>query len=325
MGAHLSSRTERLSIIEQMLFRSPAGLRAVEIADACGVDRRTAYRDLDVLRDTGVPVYQKNGRFYINRDYYLATLRLNLNEVVMLFVALRVLAYQQDHQNPHLIAVLKKLADIVPALPSKHTLSVAEQLWSAPVDRAYISVLETLIRGWWDRRAVKLWAGRGSVEFTTYFIEPSPSGDLFVVGQDLGMQRVRVLKVRRIKRAVLLKMPSYEIPPDFNRHRYLNAAWVFTEPEDISSDAHLQELRLVFSADAAAAFKSRLGLRPSQIERLDDGRYLMRVQVADWRELLPWIRSWGAQVEVLSPVSLREHLADDAARMLAYYRNAETS
>ena len=41
MKTRLINRTERLTAIEQMLFRSEIGLRAVEIAEACGVDRRT--------------------------------------------------------------------------------------------------------------------------------------------------------------------------------------------------------------------------------------------------------------------------------------------
>jgi predicted DNA-binding transcriptional regulator YafY len=34
----------------------------------------------------------------------------------------------------------------------------------------------------------------------------------------------------------------------------------------------------------------------------------------------PWIRSWGAEVEVLSPPSLRQAIAEEATRMAARYQ-----
>ena len=64
MGARLIDRAERLSAIERMLFRNSSGLRAVEIAAACGVDRRTIYRDLDALDKLGIPISQQDGRFF---------------------------------------------------------------------------------------------------------------------------------------------------------------------------------------------------------------------------------------------------------------------
>ena len=76
VGTRPVNRTERLAEIEQMLFRSVDGLRAVEIAEACGVDRRTIYRDLSLLTDIGVPIAQTNGRFFIKYEHYLAKCNL---------------------------------------------------------------------------------------------------------------------------------------------------------------------------------------------------------------------------------------------------------
>ena len=93
-------RAERLTTIERMLLRNSAGLRAVEIAKACGVDRRTIYRDLSMLDKTGVPISQQGGKFYINREYYSANIRLNFNEAVALFVSARMLSRHAEQQNP---------------------------------------------------------------------------------------------------------------------------------------------------------------------------------------------------------------------------------
>lgn len=110
----LSNRSERLTFIEQLLFRKPDGLRVVELAQACQVDRRTIYRDLSLLETMGIPVYQQNGRYYIHRDYYQATLRLSLNESITLLMAVRSFVAKQEKHNPYLLAILHKLSAILP-------------------------------------------------------------------------------------------------------------------------------------------------------------------------------------------------------------------
>ena len=59
---------------------------------------------------------------------------------------------------------------------------------------------------------------------------------------------------------------------------------------------------------------------PSQaIDDLEDGGCLLTVRVAEMREMIPWIRSWGPDVEVLEPPALRREIAADARRAAAVY------
>ena len=55
----IQSKAARLRRIEHRLYNTPQGLRAVELAEYCGVDRRTVYRDLASLEllvpDADVP------------------------------------------------------------------------------------------------------------------------------------------------------------------------------------------------------------------------------------------------------------------------------
>ncbi|MBC8171524.1 MAG: WYL domain-containing protein [Anaerolineae bacterium] len=312
MATHITSRAERLNAIEQMLFRNPSGLRVVEIAAACNVDRRTIYRDLSGLMETGVPVYQKDGRFFLNQDYYLATLRLNLNEAVTIMLALRSLTHQQEQQSPHMISVLRKLGGIVPELPGQHIAQLVQSLWGSPIDRAYVNLLEILIRGWGERRLVKLWDGEIVSEFATYFIEPSPLGEIYVLGLDQVTQRIQAFRLRRIKRARLMKTP-YLISAEFDYQQVLMSAWGMTE----TSKTATHEVLIALPADMIAGQQMLRGNLP--LERLNDSRYLLRLHVTDWNMLLPWIRSWGVHAEVLAPQSLRDSLAADAAAMVATY------
>jgi predicted DNA-binding transcriptional regulator YafY len=65
---------------------------------------------------------------------------------------------------------------------------------------------------------------------------------------------------------------------------------------------------------------------PSQaIDELADGGLLFTVRVSEPREMRPWIRSWGADVEVLEPISLRDQMAEEARRLAELYGGASAA
>jgi capsular polysaccharide biosynthesis protein/AcrR family transcriptional regulator len=67
------NRATRLRNIESLLFRSSDGLRVADIAEKCGVNRRTVYRDIDLLIEARVPIWHEGERYGIIRDRYLTT------------------------------------------------------------------------------------------------------------------------------------------------------------------------------------------------------------------------------------------------------------
>ena len=56
------------------------------------------------------------------------------------------------------------------------------------------------------------------------------------------------------------------------------------------------------------------------IQDLPGGACRLTVWVKDWREMRPWIRSWGSQVEVEEPELLRDEIALDALKVAESYR-----
>jgi CRISPR-associated endonuclease/helicase Cas3 len=55
------------------------------------------------------------------------------------------------------------------------------------------------------------------------------------------------------------------------------------------------------------------------VEEQPDGSLLWRARVAEPQEMLPWIRGWGADVEVVEPEGLRESLTGEARRLAETY------
>ena len=315
MAGRVVNRSERLAQIERILLRNNQGLRVVEIAKACGVDRRTIYRDLATLEQSGVPVSQQDGRVFINREYYLASVRLNFNETIALFLAVRMFSRQADQQNPHLLAALTKLEATLPGSVGLHISYLVEAMRGLPIDRNFVQILETITRGWVERRKVRVWAGSsGPADFSVYFLEPAATGGLYVVGYDDIDACIRTLRVEAIRRAKLLEV-GYELPTAFDRRPYFASAWGIGSCEN----SQTVQVTLAFAADVTPLIKERTWHASQRLETLADKRCTLTVHVSDWHDLLPWIRSGGAQVEVLEPQELRDELTAEATRIIKRY------
>jgi proteasome accessory factor B len=320
MGTQIINRTERLATIERMLSRNASGLRVVEIARACGVDRRTIYRDLALLTQVGLPIYQKEGRYFINHDYYLGTMRLNLNEAIALFLAARALSRQSDQQNPHIVSALAKLSMVLSEPIADHVSFMSDTIRGNAVDRGFVSILETVTRAWSEQQKLKLWYSPGGStaitvhDFATYFLEPVMNSGLYAIGFDELSRCVRPFKLQWVRRVKLLP-ESYEVPSEFDPRPHLASAWGIMD----DNTGETVKVVLAFSADVTPLIKERIWHNSQQLQTLADKRCTLSVQVANWREMLPWILSWGGQVEVLEPHDLRDALAEEAARVATLY------
>lgn len=319
LKSRLASRTERLSAIERMLFRSANGMRVIEIAEACVVDRRTIYRDLDMLSTLGVPIWQDEGRFGIVREQYLATVRLNFNEAFALFIGARLLSRHADQQNPHIVSALTKLGMAFPEPLASHVAFTAEAVRKYPVDRNFVEVLEAVTTAWANRRKLRIWyASQSSGEtkardFATYFVEPTPQGGLYAIGYDHLSGQIRTLKFQRIQKVQLLD-ECFEIPADFSADDYFSTAW------GIMGGRGEVKVSLYFPSEASSLLKERNWHISQQLDDLPDGGCRLTVWVKDWREMRPWIRSWGSLIKVEGPEALRQELADEAVRVAAMYK-----
>ena len=318
----LASKAARLRWLERKLYNNPHGLRVVDLARESGMDRRTIYRDINTLEDMGVPLWQHEGRFGINREDYLSTVRLNLNQTIALFFAARLLAHHSDEQNPHVVAALEKIASALPdETIAGHLSRVAAQIQERPARREYIEVLEVFTRAWADRRMVRfmyLAAGRSEAEERTvapYVLEVARSEPAsYVIGYDPLRKALRTFKLERVLQAEVLD-ESYEIPADFDHYSMLADSW------GIMDDADVQNVRLRFSPAIAHRIKESMWHRSQQVQDLPDGGCELLIRVAGTREIRPWVLSWGGDVEVLEPLALREEIAQHAVRMQEQYRS----
>ena len=136
-----------------------------------------------------------------------------------------------------------------------------------------------------------------------YFLEPRPeSRTVYVFAHDEASGAVRLFRLDRISRARVVR-ERFEPPADFDVDALVSGSWGIWQAE-----GH-DEVVLRFAPEAAARVRQSFWHRSAQLTDLEDGGVELRLTVASEVEMRPWVLGWGAQVEVLAPPSLRQHVA----------------
>ena len=122
-GGSRMRRTDRLFELMQIL-RDGRLHRAQDMAEALGVSPRTIWRDMDTLRDSGVPVEGARGVGYmITAPITLPPLNLTLPELEALNLGMAIVAEAAD---PDLKAAAESLATKVDAVSPEKIVGAAE-------------------------------------------------------------------------------------------------------------------------------------------------------------------------------------------------------
>ncbi len=316
-------KSQRLAKLERQLARQPEGARVFDLAQEMGVYRSTVYRDLEALEQEGLPVWQEAGRVGLLVDKYLAPLRLNIFEALSLFIAARLLSRQSKERDPHVESLLEKLADTLPPPVSRHVLKSAQALRRSPENRDYVRTLESLTRAWVNSQTVRIWyqsPGRGEPRerlFDIYFVEPLEHVfSCYVIGLDHSHGEVRSFKIKRIKRIEITE-EKYSIPARFDVFKRWEDSWSLLTVVD----APPLLVKLKFSKNIAFMIKEAVWHLSQEIQDTPDGGCILSVRVNDLSEIKLWIRTWGPEVEVLEPESLRLEVVRDAKKVCDAYQD----
>ena len=325
------NKAARLIQIENLLLAYPDGLTQAEIGRRLQVDRATINR---YIVDLPKHIYiDDDGRLKLDRTADLINVRLNLHETLAVHLASRLLATRMDKQNPHAAAALRKLGNAMerwaPRI-SRHVYQSAAMIDEAgqKQDPRYLEVLEKLTLAWAEQRKVQIWhrsETAGAVfeyTFSPYFIEPYAVGQTtHLIGwSELAFDKVnatpgklRTLKVERIER-VSITREAYTIPDSFDPRVLLSDAWGvwYTESEPA-------EVVLKFHPRVAHRLQETRWHRSEVETELPDGSLLWQAKVSEPQEMIPWVRGWGADCEVLEPESLRKALEKEARRLARLY------
>ncbi|MEW6242631.1 MAG: CRISPR-associated endonuclease Cas3'', partial [Chloroflexota bacterium] len=322
------NKADRLMKMEALLLAHPEGLTQAEMARHLGVDRSVVHRNLYDFQKL-YPTIEEDGRIRLDRSAYLVKVAFTLHEAMSVHLAARLMATRMDKHNPHAASALRKLGVALEKLApriSAHVKQSADVMDEADQrqDPRYLEVLERLTLAWAEQRKAKVWhrsEKTGKVYeylLCPYFIEPYAVGQTtHVIGRDDRTGKMRTLKVERVERVELIH-ERYEIPTEFDPRLLLADAWGiwYTEGEPM-------EVTLKFHPRVAQRVHETRWHRSESETELPDGSILWKAKVAEPQEMIPWIRAWGADCEVVEPKELRDALVREARRLAEVYQVME--
>lgn len=313
-------KAQRLNRIEELLLVAPNGLTSSEIAAQLGVHRTTIWRDLQEL-DSVLPICQDRDRYGIDRASYLTNVRLSVGESLMLHLAMRLMTRRLTHVPDIMLTALEKLGLALRDPVAQEWLdSVARVRGGRPPSDERAQVWETLIRGWLEQIVVRFSYQKfqddapTTYELQPYLFEPAVlSEGVYVIGHSLTHGELRTFKVERILHASLTTR-TFETSGNLSADELLRHAW------GIWYGQKLVEVRLRFREPAVARRVCETLWHPSQrIQALPGSGIEWVVQIAGTTELIPWIRGWGSDVEVVAPDELRTFIAEDMQKAARLY------
>ncbi len=322
------SRAQRLREMERLYMER--AYTDQEIAEVLGVRRETAYEDRITLEtDDEIPFIEvegERGRRRIDRTKYLPNIRVNLHEALALYLAMRRVSRQTRTAQPHVQKALEKIALTLRQPMTERLIRVAAQMAQQPADKNRVKVLEDLAQGWALRQKVRIhYDPLGGTPdqihvISPYLIEPSHWSDtIYVIAASHRMSKPTPFVVARITQAFVTS-EGFDFPEDFDEQELLRYAWgIWTR------DREPEIVKLKFTGAEAIQRMKETIWHPLQKEPepTADGGWLWQAPIADWREMIPWIRGWGADVEVLEPEGLRNALVREARELAELYKVME--
>jgi predicted DNA-binding transcriptional regulator YafY len=136
------------------------------------------------------------------------------------------------------------------------------------------------------------------------------SGGLYLVGYCHLRKEPRMFAVERM-RAVTLTDHPYQMPLGFDLEAFVQDSLTVMRGRPI-------EVELRFDKATAAWAKDRIWHPSQKLTQLKNNGMTMRLNVADSRELVGWILSFGGGVQVIKPEPLQKAVKDEARKLLMH-------
>jgi predicted DNA-binding transcriptional regulator YafY len=317
-------RLARLTRLVSLLQAHPDGIRTADIAARVGMSVRTVYRDLTALQEElRLPVWGEDGVWGIDDEKaFLPPLKLTQQEAMAVVLSARLMVRYADKYDPDLAAAFEKLERGLPSPLAEHVERTLDGLSKAPRDERFSGNVRLLTKAWAERRVVTLdyvparYEGGATARQATvrpYLLEPSlQTHALYLIGLDEDKAALRTFKIERI-RSVALTPRTFDPPDAAATTSALRAAW------DIIADQPPVQVELRFASGVAGRIAETIWHPTQAVSVEHDGSLRWRATVSGTIEIRLWILSWGDDVDVVEPASLRDDVAATHRRAAERY------
>jgi predicted DNA-binding transcriptional regulator YafY len=282
------------------------------LASRFGVSLRTAYRDVDFLRDSWrVEMdYDATRRgFVLTGDVpHLPPARLSHGEMAALLFAERLARqYRGTPFETQVHDAFRKIESLLPAeveVEGDH-LDALVSIDLGPVYVGDPETFSTVLKAAMERRVLRARYNSLSANATRVReIHPykvfSLKGDWYVAAFDPGHKEVRDFAIHRLSQPKPLKK-RFERDPAFDFDAYKARAFGIEK----ATGAIPAHVTLRFSPRQSRWIRERVWHKTARFEEHKNGAVILHMDVPESSELVRWILQFGPDVEVLGPESLR--------------------
>ena len=306
------------------------GATVDELAEECGVTRRTVFRDLQAVRDAGYPLVSEreaDGRVlhrFITGFKKIPPITFSLQELMTLYLCRGQLAFLGGTPfQDDLDAIFGRIRSSLPPRSVAHLERIAEA--AAPRFQGLRDYsgkrvqLETL-------RQALLFQYRCRIRYAPprrapedYLFDPYTllfyNNSLYLGGYAHNRQALRLFLVDRVQ-AVENCDERFEVPEDFSIEDLTGHAFGLIDEEPLA-------IRVRFASPVAHLIRERTWHPDQDVTEHPDGSLTLAFTAGGEKEILAWLFSYLPHVEVLAPESLRASFREGLMASLDEHREAE--
>jgi proteasome accessory factor B len=306
------------------------GMTLDDLAQECGVDRRTIHRDLNAVEEAGYTLaseWQAGKKIYsfLSKSRNIPPITFTLNQMMSLYL-LRSLGVHLAGTpfQTEIDELFRNITSVLPDRYAAHLERIARVslplLHGARDYSAASSFLEELQRALLHQYRLRLeYAKKGSADSKSYEVDPYTlvfhKGGMYLLGLAHNRTGMRLFALERI-RGIEVTRQRFEIPEGYQPETHFASAF------GLVSDTPMN-VQIRFSPEVAHTIRERIWRPAQRITTGNDGTVVLEFEAAGEMELVAWILSYGMHAEVLAPAELRKEVKRQVREMRQLYRGKE--
>jgi len=285
------------------------GLTVSELAERCEVSTRTVYRYLNLLKMAGLPIYTDKGYRFL-QEMHLPPVNFTLPEAISLCLASSSLIKQKG--TPFSLAAKQAFEKIAAQLPSQLknlTATTPKYLSFGESPKVNYAKKSDIFKKLEVARVQKQTClinhhsfARG--ETLSRLVNPLGliyrQGFWYLIAFCHKCHEVRLFRIDRIKSVQLLK-EKFKPPVNFSVDEYMKDAWQIMRGKPY-------KIKIKVKGQAVKLITETKWHQSQQLELHKDNSVTVSFYIGSFKEIIPWILTFGRQAKVISPPQLKKAL-----------------
>ncbi len=299
------------------------GATVDELAEECGVTRRTVYRDLDAIRDAGYPLISEpeaDGRVlysFMTGFRRLPPITFSLEELMTLYLCRGQLGFLQGTPfQDDLDAIFGRIHSSLPPRSVAHLERIAEAAAPKFQGQRDYAVKKELLK---ELRRALLYQYQIDLSYTparrdteTYRFDPYTllfyGGALYLGGYAHNRKALRLFLVDRVEQLTVLD-DRFEIPENFSAGDLTGSAFGLIDEEQFM-------VKVRFGPEIGHLIRERTWHPSQELVEEGDGSLVLTFEASGEKEILAWLYSYLPYVQILKPRELREKFLESLQKAL---------